>query len=206
MCSSDLADLTFGGPYGVYHSAYDSHTWVATIGDPGFKYTRAMTGLWGSLALRLGNAQLLPFDVAAYAEAISGFVKQLDEIPQAAYRMDTQPLKAAVERFGASGKRLNAAMTAALARGKLPARKADAVNKELRAIEQTWLHEPGIPGRAWFKHLLYAPRYTYAAMTLPGVTEAAEAADWDRARTQLALLVQKCDENTARVERMIRML
>ena len=96
--------------------------------------------------------------------------------------------------------------TAALARGKLPARKADAVNKELRAIEQTWLLEPGIPGRAWFKHLLYAPRYTYAAMTLPGVTEAAEAADWDRARTQLALLVQKCDENTARVERMIRML
>lgn len=201
-----VVDLTFGGPYGVYHSAYDSHTWVATVGDPGFRYTRAMTALWGSLALRLGNAQLLPFDVAAYAQAIGGFVRQLDEIPQAAYRMDTGPLQAAVQRFGEAGKRLDTAMAAALASGRLTARKADAVNRELRAIEQTWLHEPGIPGRAWFKHLLYAPRYTYAAMTLPGVTEAAEDADWDRARAQLALLTEKCDQNTSRVERIIRML
>lgn len=201
-----VADLTFNGPYGVYHSAYDSHTWVATIGDPGFRYTRAMTGLWGSLGLRLGNAELLPLDVAAYAQSIAGFVQQLDEIPQAAYRLDTRELQAAVQRLSEAGTRLNSAMTQALARGKIPSRKADAVNRELRAIEQTWLHEPGIPGRAWFKHLLYAPRYTYAAMSLPGVTEAAEDADWDRARAQLALLKQKCDENTARVDRMIRLL
>ena len=165
-----------------------------------------MTGLWGSLGLRLGNAELLPFDVAAYAQAITGFVKQLDEIPQAAYRIDARELQSAVQRLADAGAQLDLAMSKALARGKIPARKADAVNRELRAIEQTWLHEPGIPGRAWFKHLLYAPRYTYAAMSLPGVTEAAEDADWDRARAQLALLTQKCDENTARVERMIKLL
>jgi N-acetylated-alpha-linked acidic dipeptidase len=97
-------------------------------------------------------------------------------------------------------------MTRALAAGPLRRETADAVNRELLAFERTWLHEPGIPGRAWFKHLLYAPRYTYAAMSLPGVTEAAEAGDWTRAQAQLALLVAKADENTARVTRAAELL
>ena len=59
--------MSFNGPYGVYHSAYDSHYWVSQIGDPGFRYTHLMTQLWGTMALRLANAALLPLDVEAYA-------------------------------------------------------------------------------------------------------------------------------------------
>ena len=32
--------LSFGGPYGVYHSIYDNHNWVARIGDPGLPLSR----------------------------------------------------------------------------------------------------------------------------------------------------------------------
>ena len=64
---------------------------------------------------------------------------------------------------------------AALAAGRFDADAADRVNRALLQFERTWLHDAGIPGRPWFKHLLFAPRYTYAAMTLPGITEAAEA-------------------------------
>lgn len=201
-----VADLSFSGPYGVYHSAYDSHHWVSAIGDPGFAYARTMTTLWGSLALRLANAGILPFDVAAYAQAIQRFTRELEAIPQASYRLDTRPLLEAAGRLERAGQALTARMGASLAAGGLSERQAARINRELRAFEQTWLHEAGIPGRAWFKHLLYAPRYTYAAMSLPAVTEAAEAADWTRAKEQIALLVAKCEENTARTERLARML
>ncbi len=83
----------------------------------------------------------------------------------------------------------------------VPPATADAVNHDLRAFEQVWLHDAGIPGRAWFKHLLYAPRYTYAAMSLPGVTEAAEARDWTRATAQVALLLSRVEAAISLTER-----
>jgi N-acetylated-alpha-linked acidic dipeptidase len=201
-----VADLSFNGPYGVYHSAYDSHHWLSTIGDPGFKYSHLMTQLWGSLALRLANAEVLPFDVASYAGAVSRFVTALGEIPEAPARLDTRALSAAVARLDAAGAGLNAAVARALAAGPLSRAAADALNRDLLAFEPTWLDEAGIPGRPWFKHLLYAPRYTYAAMSLPGVTEAAEAKDWARAADQLARLTARADANAARIERAAQAL
>jgi N-acetylated-alpha-linked acidic dipeptidase len=51
-------------------------------------------------------------------------------------------------------------------------------------VESNWLDPAGIPGRPWFQHLLYAARYTYDHLEYPGLTEAAEAADWQSARQQ----------------------
>src|SRR5688572_19787884 len=69
-----IVEMAFDGPYGVYHSAYDSHHWVQTIGDPGFRYHKLMADLWGSMALRLANAEVLPFDLESYAAAVRDFV------------------------------------------------------------------------------------------------------------------------------------
>jgi N-acetylated-alpha-linked acidic dipeptidase len=195
-----VVDMSFNGPYGVYHSAYDSHHWVATIGDPGFKYAHLMTQLWGTLALRLANADMLPFDVVSYAAAVDRFIGELDTIPDAANQLQLGGLKDAVRDLSASGAALAGAMADTLSRGSVAPATADRVNRELRGFEQAWLHDAGIPGRPWFKHLLFAPRYTYAAMTLPGVTEAAETGDWIRARDQLALLVTAARAAVARVD------
>ena len=29
-------------------------------------------------------------------------------------------------------------------------------------VERNWLNPDGIPGRPWFKHILYGARFTYA--------------------------------------------
>jgi hypothetical protein len=55
----------------------------------------------------------------------------------------------------------------------------------------------GIPGRPWFKHLIYAARYTYAHLEYPGLTEAVEAGDWPRAEEQAALIDAAVVRNTA---------
>jgi N-acetylated-alpha-linked acidic dipeptidase len=201
-----VVDMSFSGPYGVYHSAYDSHYWVSRIGDPGFRYALLMTQLWGTMALRLANAALLPLDVEAYAEALTGFVGRLDEIPDRAARLDIRPLAEAVQALTEAGRRLNTAAEVALASGRLDAAAADRVNRALLQFERTWLHDAGIPGRPWFKHLLFAPRYTYAAMTLPGITEAAEAGDWARASGQRDLLVERVRANIAVVQQAVQAL
>ncbi|HXM66209.1 MAG TPA: M28 family metallopeptidase [Candidatus Acidoferrum sp.] len=69
--------LQFEGPYGVYHSAYDDFFWMNHFGDPGYRYHTLMTQLWGVLALRLANADLLPFDFASHASNIRQFVNEL---------------------------------------------------------------------------------------------------------------------------------
>ena len=47
-------------------------------------------------------------------------------------------------------------------------------------IDQTLAPNVGLPGRAWYKNLIYAPgRFTgYGAKTLPGVREAIEDQRW----------------------------
>lgn len=197
-----VVDMTFDGPYGVYHSAYDSHHWVKTIGDPGFRYHRLMTELWGTLALRLANADVLPLDPERYAASIREFVRALDQVPQAGEKLQIATLVDGVQALRTAGRRFNDRLAPALAAGAIAPETADRLNRGLRQFEQNWLHDAGIPGRPWFKHLLYAPRYTYAAMTLPGVTEAAEQGDWPRAEAQLALVVEALARNTALVEQL----
>ncbi len=69
--------LGFEGDYGVYHSGYDDFYWMNHFGDPGYKYHTLMSQLWGVTALRLANADLLPFDFATYAANIRQFVQEL---------------------------------------------------------------------------------------------------------------------------------
>ena len=75
--------LTFDGPYGVYHSVYDTYRCMATQCDPGFRYTAAMARYAGVLALRFANADLLPYDASAYCRAIARYARDLAELPGA---------------------------------------------------------------------------------------------------------------------------
>jgi len=87
------------------------------------------------------------------------------------------------------------ALAITLAAPSSPARSARlrAANEAMRALEQHFLNDSGIPGRPWFRHVLYAPKYTYAAMALPGVQEAVDQGDWARARAQLAVVAAKLE-------------
>ena len=54
--------------------------------------------------------------------------------------------------------------------------------------ERAFLDPAGIPGRPWYRHLIYAPKPTYAAEVLPGVAEALEAGDRKRLDDQVSRL------------------
>jgi hypothetical protein len=167
--------LSFDGPYGVYHSMYDGFLWMNRFGDPGYRYHVLLSRIWGTLALRLANADVLPFDFASYARHLRRFVA-LDRATEKD-RLDLARLRAGVDTFEATGRKLNDALARALASGVPAPDLARRVNRGILDVERNWLDPDGLPGRPWFKHTLYAARYTYAHLELPGLTEAAEEKD-----------------------------
>jgi N-acetylated-alpha-linked acidic dipeptidase len=193
-------DMIFDGPYGVYHSLYDDYDWMARYGDPGFRYHAAMSRLWGLLALRYADADLLPFDYAAYATEVAAYLEGLEKIAPADFsRSEIQPLIRKCDAWKSAAGQVNAALEAwrrgdksAMGPGggasSERARNAAEINARLMAAERALLEEPGIPGRPWFRHLIYAPLPSYEAETLPGLREALEARDLPRAREQAARL------------------
>lgn len=62
-------------------------------------------------------------------------------------------------------------------------------NQALYQAEQQLLNENGLPGRAWYKHIIYAPGfYTgYDVKTMPGIREAIEQRNWKGAQEQIVV-------------------
>lgn len=185
-----VADLTFDGPYGVYHSLYDTHEWVARIGDRGFRYHAALVQLWGLLVLRLANADALPLDYAPYADSIAGFISEVER--RAAASADpaatTGPafplLRAAAADLKEAALAFNLARERALVRA--DAKELERLNRKLMSVERMFIEPTGIPGRSWYRHLIYAPKSTYAPEVLPGVAEAVDAGNGAQAAAQAA--------------------
>jgi N-acetylated-alpha-linked acidic dipeptidase len=72
----------------------------------------------------------------------------------------------------------------------------------LQGLEQTLTSEQGLPGRPWYRHLIYAPGvYTgYSAKTLPGVREAIEDARWDVSAQYIRVTAQAIERYSDQLE------
>jgi N-acetylated-alpha-linked acidic dipeptidase len=193
--------LQFDGPYGVYHSMYDDFYWMNHFGDPGYRYHTLMSQLWGVLALRLANADLLPFDFASYARNVRGFVNDLTRRKNMS-NLNLKPVMEGISQFENAGRSLDGSITGSLASGKLSPAKVEALNQGMMQVERNWINPDGIPGRPWFKHILYGARFTYAHLELPGLTEAVEKGDWSTARQQADILQRALETNVKLLEQL----
>jgi len=195
--------LDFDGPYGVYHSVYDNFYWMNHFGDPGYKYHATISALWGVTALRLAQSDILPFDFAFYGRTLNGFIDDLKKNPRYdANKIKLDNLQKSATTFEAAGKNVKKLLDRLVASGKIDAQTAEQYNQSILKVESNWLYPDGIPGRPWFKHLLYCARYTYAHLELPGLTEAIEAQKWEEAQQQSEILGKAIDTNTALLQTM----
>jgi N-acetylated-alpha-linked acidic dipeptidase len=98
------------------------------------------------------------------------------------------PLENAVESLTQSAERYDRVAKKTLQmKAPLPAGTLKGVNAKLIQAERTLISPDGLPGRPWFKHLIYAPGfYTgYGVKTLPGVREAIEQEKWNEAESEV---------------------
>jgi len=192
-----IVDMSFNGPYGVYHSVYDNHLWMQKFGDPGFVRHAAMTRLWGVMALRLANADIVPLDYRVSADRIRGFVQEKVDAARPADRLALRPLDAAADRFAAAADAAARRMEMLLSGETADAGAMAALSRMLMSTERAFLDAEGIPGRPWYRHLIYAPKATYAPEVLPGVAEALEAGDRAQLGVQVAHLAAALDRASA---------
>jgi N-acetylated-alpha-linked acidic dipeptidase len=79
---------------------------------------------------------------------------------------------------------------------------AQRANLILQGVEQALTSQAGLPGRPWYRHLIYAPGMLtgYGAKTLPGVREAIEAGRWAEARDYVGRTAQALTAASARID------
>lgn len=190
-----VVSMGFDGPYGVYHSQYDNFFWMSHFGDPQFRYHAAMSTIWGMAALRLANADILPFDYAAYAKEISNYIREIEKKAAIPLASEIKFLLDRVDGFENAAERLNQRIKNLLnSEASISSDATNSINSALIKAERCFRTEEGIPQRPWYKHLIYACKYTYAPEVLPGITEAVEKKDWGLARNQILLLSKAVDK------------
>jgi N-acetylated-alpha-linked acidic dipeptidase len=120
------------------------------------------------------------YELAAIASDPIGPAAREDDVPF----LNFAPLQNAVAALATTARAFDTAAAAATAEpGRLDPERIAKVNAALRGAEQGLLGRDGLPGRPWYRHLIYAPGlYTgYGAKTLPGVREAIEERRWSEA-------------------------
>ena len=178
-------DIGSGGPYGVYHSVFDNFAWYTMNADPRFIYLQEMARVFGLEALRMADTDVLPYDYVTYAREISSFLetarKKVGDFKLGS--IDFAPAQLAAGHLSEAGQRIRVLQLA-------PPASPAKVNAALRNAEAALIAPAGLPNRPWYKHTVFAPgEFTgYAAVVIPGVNEAIEAKDANRARQQLQIL------------------
>ena len=193
-----IADWGFGGPTGVYHSAYDSYQWMTKFGDPTFEVHAANARIGTAALLRIANADILPYDYVEYARTIQRFSTQVERaIADKHWKVSGVALSAAVARMESAALAFTAARDRALSVQLSPS-IAKQVNATLLGVERELTRPQGLVTRPWFRNLVYASDENngYSTMVLPSVNEAIRAGDESAVERELADLVKRFDSAT----------
>jgi N-acetylated-alpha-linked acidic dipeptidase len=231
-------DIRYGGENGggSYHSIFDSIDHYTRFGDPGFEYGVALVKTAGRIVLRLAQADVLPFEFTASADAIESYSKEVVKlakdmkeetekrnrlIAEGRYEAAADPKEKFVApkpldpvpavEFGPLQKAVarlkQSAQTFEKASGKTVPEAAP-LDQILFHTERVLTRDEGLPRRPWFRHLIYAPGfYTgYGVKTLPGVREALEERKWDEATAQIDATSKAIERYAEEIERAAALL
>lgn len=182
-------DVSSDGAYGVYHSTFDDYTWFVMNADPHFLYEQEMARVFGLEVLHMADADVLPYDYVTYGKELSAYLQSAQK-KAASAGMSGLDFSAAESAARQLTQYAGQVMAKQQNPGAESAAQISTLNEQLRAVEGGFISPQGLPGRPWFKHLIYAPgEYTgYAAVVIPGVNEAIDAKDLSRAQQQMTAL------------------
>jgi len=177
-------DIGSTGAYGVYHSVFDNFGWFKKFGDPDFLYEQEMARVLGLETVRLAGADVLPYDYQEYGREIRAYLDAAKKKAESKFGKGAPDFSAVAD----AAKRFEEAGTKILMKEKNPPADAARLNRVLRDAEGAMLMPEGLPNRPWYRHAIYAPgQYTgYAAVVIPGVNEAIDAGELERARQQIS--------------------
>lgn len=202
------SDWGFGGGNGIYHSNYDSYSFMERFGDPGYRYHAAAARIGTVMMMRLASAEVLPYDYAEFARTMRRYLAPVDRaLQQRGWRGSSAPLAAAIDRMERAATAFNATRDSALAAGVPRARQAT-TNAALREVERAMTRPEGLRSRPWYRNLIYVADVDngYGTMVFPSVNEAIRYGTEALYAAELQDLVGRFDAATAAIDRAARSL
>lgn len=205
------AGLSMSSSAPIYHSNYDSFAWFERFGDTEFIHGPALARVDGVLALRLANADLLPYDVPRYASDLASHISSLEE--HAANRgisLTFSRLKEALTPLSHAAQAYVAARDQKLQQGAFTLAEQKQINALLRGLEKAFITDEGLQGRPWSRSLYASPDpfSGYASWMLPGLRyevdegDAASIAAWEaKYVAAVADLTRRIEAITAELSR-----
>jgi N-acetylated-alpha-linked acidic dipeptidase len=174
------AGLSTGGRSGIYHSNYDNFAWFERFGDPEWIYGAMLARADGLLALRLANADLLPYDVTRYATDTRTHVDTLFAVADLRrIDVDLDRLVDATRELDRAAAELDTARRERVLAGRVSRAEAAAINEGFIGLEKAWLDDRGLQDRPWSRSLYVSPDpfSGYASWMLPGLRYEIETDD-----------------------------
>jgi N-acetylated-alpha-linked acidic dipeptidase len=139
-----------------YHSNYDSHHWMRTFNDPDYS-THATCGQFLTLLVhRLATEPLIPYSVYDFGRNINYLYRDINPARKDTSREVAQSLNEVLKAF----QRLyQVTMRWDEKRGEIErnATRVEEANKMFKKLQRLFVAPEGIPGREFWRHLLYAP-------------------------------------------------
>ncbi|MEM6675153.1 MAG: transferrin receptor-like dimerization domain-containing protein, partial [Planctomycetota bacterium] len=180
-----------GAPGSAYHSLYDDLAWYRRIVGNDYASAALVTRITAVAVDRAAHAPVLLYDLAEPARALGRTARGLGaEHERVLDAKAVAVLVDAADTQAARATRLERTLGESVA--ELSDDERRRVRVAQRQLERAWLHEPGLPGRPWYRNLYTAPDETsgYAAWPLPGLQKAIHESDAKLGSRQLELLRQ----------------
>jgi N-acetylated-alpha-linked acidic dipeptidase len=161
-----------GGP-SLYHTNYDDMYFYEKFADPSFKMGGTVEQVIGIIALRLANAELIPYHLTRYATDLDLHFSNAEKGVKS-FKSDFAGFgksKEAIASLKSSAEALESKIAAALVNGSLDNKKVTAINKDLLALEKSFIDPKGMYFGNWYRSLYAStdPFSGYASWVLPGI-------------------------------------
>lgn len=193
-----------GGPT-LYHSNYDSFRFYERFVDPEFQMGPMVEKMAGIMALRMANGDLIPYNLNRYATDLALHFKNATQKIKRFHPEFSgfEQAEKAIEHLHQTATKLTTALEQLLVQPKISTKKRKSINRQLLALEKSFLTPQGMYFGRWYQSLYASsdPFSGYAAWILPGLeyeialqsTQRLE--EWDQRYTAAILDLQRKMQN-----------
>ncbi|CAM0882793.1 unnamed protein product [Alopecurus aequalis] len=173
-------DMSYGlfSEYPVYHSLYDDYVWMERFGDPLFHRHVALASVWGLIALRLADDEIIPFNYVSYSSELEESSKVVEDgcpgcpVSFTPLHKSIKQLEKAATKINTEKKMLQAEKWGLNTKGRTL--KVREINDRLMMAERAFTNREGLAGRPWYKHMIYASsdQDDWGTKAFPGIVSA----------------------------------
>ena len=169
------AGVAISGSVPIYHTNFDTFWFYENYLDSTFTYGPALAEVYGLIALRFGNADILPYDLESYSVDLTTHVNSINDLAGRDILAGTG-LMEEMEEVAAQLARVRNLLDDAASDPGLSRIARRSVNRKLIQLERSFLHAEGLPFSPWLKSLYASsdPYSGYASWMLPAYRYAIE--------------------------------